>query len=75
MKSKYICRRCELAVGLWASGEGSVWKHHGNLHRRSCGKTPLVVERAKYEAEMEAFARDAESMLEGLFESRELFRG
>lgn len=57
--SDFICVRCEVGVVRWASREGTVWKHVANVHRKSCGRKPLVRERVAYEREMEAFVEDA----------------
>ena len=51
MPSKYICMRCGSPISYWVHG----WKHDngGNSDTRSCGKPPHVVEREKYEKEMQ----------------------
>lgn len=69
MKSKYVCKRCGVGVGLWwAKGDRSYWKHHGNWHNPSCRRVPIVVERTAYENEMQKLAEDCESLLRGIFE-------
>lgn len=48
--SKNICARCGVAVTPLGPG---VWKHCANIHTKSCGKQPHVVDRAQYEAEFD----------------------
>jgi hypothetical protein len=52
VKSKHICARCGSPVIRWLDG----WKHAngGNSDTRSCGKPPHVVERADYDADIDA---------------------
>lgn len=47
--SKEICARCGVAVTPLGPG---IWKHCANIHTKSCGKPPHVVDRAQYDAEM-----------------------
>lgn len=63
MKSKYVCGRCGVAVGVWAKGQGSYWKHqNGGYGNRSCGRRPMVVERDTYEADIRGMVDAAMSL-------------
>lgn len=53
-KSTYVCQRCGCAVHLWA---GKAWKHCAGRNARSCGKPPVVMERAAFEAWLKETAR------------------
>ena len=60
MKSKYVCRRCGVAVGSWASG----WKHFANMHTLSCGKKPLPQAREDHEREERELVEAAKEALQ-----------
>lgn len=57
-KSTYVCQRCGCAIYTWR--EAGKWKHAtGGRGPRSCGKPPIVVERAAYEKWMSDMAKAA----------------
>lgn len=66
-KSQFICRRCGLAVYSWMGADNTtVWKHAtGGRGAKSCGKPPVVVDRAQAEAEDAQFYQDAVAALNG----------
>lgn len=57
-KSTYVCQRCGCAVYMWRTA--GTWKHAtGGRGPRSCGKPPVVMERAAYEKWMDDMAKAA----------------
>jgi hypothetical protein len=68
MKSKYVCKRCGVAVGQWAKGGGVIWKHQANRHTRSCHKPPKVVTREGYAAEQRWIERECEDIIRSIYE-------
>ena len=50
-KSKLVCKRCGQPVIGWRDG----WKHAtGGRSDPTCGKPPIPVDRAQYEAEIDS---------------------
>ena len=63
-RSALVCQRCGLAVYGWMGPEGStVYKHAAVPHARSCGKSPVVVERVAWEAELDQLSNSVADML------------
>ena len=50
-KSVYVCKRCGLAIGVWAKGgSDTYWKHHASgTTGPSCGKRPITILRKEYD--------------------------
>lgn len=61
--SQFVCQRCGVAVYSWSTATAghatTFWKHAAGPNIKSCGKSPIVVERKAWNAELAQFVTDA----------------